>query len=251
MLQPQRIRPHIELCGLIADGQLVPTVEDEPVNGARAIRHALLLLRSAEHGRDALPIGTDNLLSDLSRVAKRALRRILRDVAAHFEPLQATLTFDALLAEVQKGDSSLWDTLADAVAEVGQAAGQEQQAAPPDDRPRIDKESALEPAPLLLSWREITDALGRPNTQEFRNALIRLSEQYDGPLVKPGRGGQPKVHREKLVAWWNGLEARMAELDARKRDQEETVKNQYLHGSDGEVVPDIAGGVKRPRGGST
>lgn len=114
--------------------------------------------------------------------------------------------------------------------------------------------AALEPEapiPLLLSWREITDALGRPNTAEFRESLKRLNDQHDGPLVVPGRGAQPKVNREKLIAWWNSLEARLAELDARKRDKVETVNNQYRYGADGEVVPDISGGVKRRRGGST
>lgn len=107
-----------------------------------------------------------------------------------------------------------------------------------------------QPVPLLLSWREIADALGRPNTTEFQSALKRLNDQHGGPIVTTGRGAQPKVNRDRLVEWWNALETRLEELDGRKRDEAESVKSQHPYGSDGQVIPDIGGGVKRRRGGS-
>ncbi len=106
-------------------------------------------------------------------------------------------------------------------------------------------EPTPEPTQYLLSWREILDALDLKNDQKDR--VAKLNSDYDGPIVMPGQGAQPKVAKDKLVVWWNGLEARFSEIQQRARDRKASVEAQHDYGRDGTVVPDIGGSVKSRR----
>jgi hypothetical protein len=103
------------------------------------------------------------------------------------------------------------------------------------------------PVEYLLSWREILDVLGMKNNTEERDKVRNLSDHYDGPILVPGRGSQPKVVKTKLLEWWNGLEIQWEVGHNRERDSKPTASDRYSYGKDGTVVPDIAGGVKRRR----
>jgi hypothetical protein len=98
----------------------------------------------------------------------------------------------------------------------------------------------------LLSWREILNAVNLPSNNENRRRLRQLNESHDGPILFIGQGAQPKVAKNKLVDWWNGLEQRWAELDQREADAHGTTEDRYAHGKE-EVVPGVSGHVKRRR----
>ena len=104
------------------------------------------------------------------------------------------------------------------------------------------------PKSYLLSWREIVEALDLKPNEASRDQIRSLNEKYSGPITIGGRGKQPKATRENLLKWWNGLESRFEENQARDRDKQATVDNQYKHGRDETVVPDISGHVKKRRG---
>jgi hypothetical protein len=114
-----------------------------------------------------------------------------------------------------------------------------------------DEGAAPQPtAPLsakcyLFNWPEILGYLQRPNTEKERRRVRRLNDECDGPLNFEGQGSGPKVDKVKLMEWWNGLEDRWEELQRRKADQRETVKEQYEYGKNATVVPNVSGQVKR------
>jgi hypothetical protein len=103
------------------------------------------------------------------------------------------------------------------------------------------------PKRYLFGWREILAAVGLPNNDTNQQRLNRLNGVYEGPIVVKGQGSQPVVTEARLLRWWDGLERRFKEVDARRRDSAESVSEQYAHGRDGTVVPDIAGEVKKKR----
>lgn len=106
---------------------------------------------------------------------------------------------------------------------------------------------ALPPKSYLVNWREILIALGLTYSSEDRERVRYANDQYNGPILFPGQGAQPKVNKAKVVEWWNGLEAQWSVGDSRARDSKPTVAAQHNYGKGGVVVPGIAGGVKRRR----
>jgi len=122
---------------------------------------------------------------------------------------------------------------------------------PSDSKPAEVKDQGgrMEQAPIeyLMNWREILDELKQKNDQEKRNRIRRLNDMHGGPIIFPGQGAQPTVDKAKLIAWWNGLEKRLRELEQQQADREATVADQYKHGADGIVVPGIIGGVRKRR----
>jgi len=112
----------------------------------------------------------------------------------------------------------------------------------------ISSEAAAEAPPqYLTSWREILIALGFKNNREDKQKVSRLNKSYSGPIKTPGQGKQPFVKKAELLSWWAGLEAKVNETQQRKRDAQATLANQHDFGRDGEVTPDISGGVKKRR----
>jgi hypothetical protein len=107
----------------------------------------------------------------------------------------------------------------------------------------------LVPTRYLMSWREIIDALGLKNNEESRRQVRQLNQHYQGPIVLPtSRGKQPKVNKDKLLSWWNGLEQRFCESEKKQADAHATVQAQHGFGRNGTVVPEIAGHVRNRRG---
>ena len=106
------------------------------------------------------------------------------------------------------------------------------------------------PAQYLTNWREILIALDMKNNREDQSKVRILNEKYDGPIVIPGQGSQPKAEKNKLIAWWNGLAAKWTTVGSKTINAAATVANQYEYGREGVVVPDIAGGVKKRKGTS-
>ncbi len=86
-----------------------------------------------------------------------------------------------------------------------------------------------------------------PNTQENRQRLTSLNKTFNGPLVLPKRGGQPKADRAKLLEWWNSLEERFRESQQRQIDTQATLKARHNYGRDETVLPDISGHIKKRR----
>jgi len=108
-------------------------------------------------------------------------------------------------------------------------------------------EETTRPKKYLFNWLEILDALGMTNDEERRGQVRRLNDSHAGPIAFPGKGAQPKVDRDRLIAWWNGLERRFEELEARQIDRRETVSESHNYGSDGTVIPEISGSIKKRR----
>ena len=103
------------------------------------------------------------------------------------------------------------------------------------------------PIHYLTSWREILLALGMKNNNEDREKVRNLNAQYNGPIVIPKQGAQPKVDKAKLIEWWNGLEAQWTVGYQRGRDARPTVEAQHPYGRDDMAAPGISGGVKKRR----
>jgi hypothetical protein len=112
----------------------------------------------------------------------------------------------------------------------------------PPDRESGDQEVTR----YLTSWREILIALGMRNDREDREKVRNLNTHYAGPIAIPKRGAQPKVDQEKLIAWWNGLEAQWTAGYQRGRDAKATAEVQLPYGREGIMAPEI-GGVKKRR----
>ena len=102
------------------------------------------------------------------------------------------------------------------------------------------------PAQYLTGWREILVALGMTDNREDKQKVSRLNKTRGGPIAIPGQGAQPFVGKSKLIQWWNRLASQFATQN-RQRDSAATVASQHHYARDGEVVPDIAGGVKKRR----
>ncbi|MDZ4784055.1 MAG: hypothetical protein SGJ19_27720 [Planctomycetia bacterium] len=104
----------------------------------------------------------------------------------------------------------------------------------------------LAPVARLFGWPSILDAVKQPN--ENKELVRKLNSEFEGPIKLGGRGSRPSVVKQGLVQWWNTLESRMAELDAKKQNKGATLSAQYKHGRDGEVMaPEIRGSVKKGR----
>jgi hypothetical protein len=101
------------------------------------------------------------------------------------------------------------------------------------------------PAVLFTSWGEILAELGLKSGDKRK--VVNLHRETPGPIVMPPKGGQPRVERNALLAWWNGFASRWEELKRRRTDRAETLRSSHRHGRDGTVLPDISGSVKRRR----
>jgi hypothetical protein len=110
-----------------------------------------------------------------------------------------------------------------------------------------DQPPIQQPTAYLLSWREILNALKVPNDTERRRCVRELNSRYDGPIKFLGQGSQPKVNRDKLLAWWNRLEC-VWETQGGGNNANASVEGQYDYGRDGVVIPDISGHVQKRRG---
>jgi len=102
------------------------------------------------------------------------------------------------------------------------------------------------PKVYLTGWAEITDAVGQRNDDTSVKRIKRLADMVGDCPISYG-GKTVLVERDKLIEWWNSIESRLEELNNRRRDVEETTKQSHSHGRDGEVVPGIAGSVKKRR----
>ena len=111
-----------------------------------------------------------------------------------------------------------------------------------------DQDKPAEPKTYLWNWKEILDAVGRKDTPENRRHVQRLSDTLDGPIVVPKSGSGPKaIDKAKLLEWWNRIDDLHLELQQQDRDRQGTVADQYDYGSEGTVVPEIGGAVKKRR----
>lgn len=99
----------------------------------------------------------------------------------------------------------------------------------------------------LWNWREILDALKMPNNKESIRRVREANQQYDGPIILPSKGGQPKVIVGKLLEWWSKLEEQIRAREQERDDTKATLEEKYNHGRDGVVLPDISGHVKKRR----
>jgi hypothetical protein len=121
--------------------------------------------------------------------------------------------------------------------------------APPHQAVEVGAQaSPVPPAEYLLNWRDTLDALDLKNTEANRGRVRKLNKQFEGPITLPGKGGQPKVSKEKLLSWWNGLEERFRESEQKQADTQATIQVQHDYGRDGTVLPDISGHVQKRRG---
>jgi hypothetical protein len=124
----------------------------------------------------------------------------------------------------------------------------------PTDSPPRQAVEVRTPAPpsspiqYLLNWREILDALDQKNNSENQRRVRQLNERYDGPIIAGGKGSQPRVSKDKLLHWWNGLEERFMESEQKQADTEATLQARHQYGRDGTVLPDISGHVQNRRG---
>ncbi len=102
------------------------------------------------------------------------------------------------------------------------------------------------PLEYLMNWREILDCLDLSNDDEKRGHVRKLNKNYDGPIILPSRGGQPKVEKTRLLTWWNHLESKW-ETGGRGLNTQATVEEEYQHGKIATVLPEIGGHIKKKR----
>lgn len=107
-----------------------------------------------------------------------------------------------------------------------------------------------EPKVYCSGWPEILDALRLKNNQEERRRVQRSNALFGGPITVISAGSKPRVDKTKLIAWWNSLDDIYQDLQQRERDRQATVGTSYHYGSEGTVVPDLAGSVKKRRRGN-
>jgi hypothetical protein len=105
------------------------------------------------------------------------------------------------------------------------------------------------PKQLLSGWHAITTALGMKYRE--REDVKRLNAAYQGPIVNNGQGTRPKVYKENLIRWWNGLALKQQELANQREGARLSAQAQHFYGRDGIVAPEISGGIKKRRSRST
>jgi hypothetical protein len=115
--------------------------------------------------------------------------------------------------------------------------------AQPEELPSHTARDNQPPISLLFSWREILEALKLDASQQKR--LRALNKRYGGPIILPGKGGQPTADKDKLLAWWNQLEVQMRDRQQRRADEQGSVKDQHPYGRQGTEVPGIHGHVRQ------
>lgn len=124
----------------------------------------------------------------------------------------------------------------------------------------------MEPDPptvkvYLHGWGEILNSLTLDNNSTNQRRIRELSERFQGPIILPGQGGQPKVVKDDLIVWYNGLEEKFRNESSQREnanaqaaaDQAATLAGQYQHGKGGPdgqgttVVPELGGHVRDRR----
>jgi hypothetical protein len=104
----------------------------------------------------------------------------------------------------------------------------------------------ITPKEYVWNWRELLDAIKLKNDEEHRERVRRAHEHFPGPIDMPGQGGQPRADKRKLVEWWNSLESRWL-TQGEGRNTQATLADQYPHGRDGVVMPEISGHIQQRR----
>ena len=112
-----------------------------------------------------------------------------------------------------------------------------------------DTKKDLPPNPkeYLTNWREILITLGHKSNDEDRDKVRSLNKQYNGPIVIPGRGSQPRVEKTTLLKWWNDLEIMFQDQANQKEGTRLAAESQHDYGRDGVVAPELSGEVKSRR----
>src|SRR5262249_12329721 len=103
------------------------------------------------------------------------------------------------------------------------------------------------PNQYRLNWRDILEALNLNNNDVNRRLVRDLNEKYDGPIILPRKGGQPRANKAKLHKWWNHLEIKFM-TEKGVNSTKTTVESQHRYGRDEIVVPDISGHVRKRKG---
>ncbi len=99
----------------------------------------------------------------------------------------------------------------------------------------------------LWNWSEILAALGLRNRAQNRRRVRDANMRFHGPIIPPKKGGQPKVCKERLLAWWNALEEQFHEREQTQLNKEATLAPRFQYGKNATVLPGIAGHVKKRR----
>jgi hypothetical protein len=103
----------------------------------------------------------------------------------------------------------------------------------------------LVPKVYLTGWAAILDAVGETNDRQRRDRIKQWHEKFGGPIIMPGRGGQPTVVKAELLAWWDRLALRLQELSNRSEGKRQTAAEQYQRGKRATVNPGIGGHTKK------
>jgi hypothetical protein len=149
------------------------------------------------------------------------------------------------------------------VRRLASGAAVEASSGPPNDAPAPSVDKVPEPKQFepkrepvddakakvyLNTWLDILKTLDLgPRNNADKAFVLRMNEQRDGPIQIGGRGERPMVDKAKLIEWWDKLDLQQADLEQRRDSRKRTVENSHPYGREGEVVPDIAGGVKKRR----
>lgn len=102
------------------------------------------------------------------------------------------------------------------------------------------------PIEYLSGWSEIIDALGVKPDDGITRKLVRLSESFQGPLHRFGKGSKPQfVVKAQLITWWNSLkdshERKSEQREQKQIDRDAMESNILDYGNNGNYMPDIAG----------
>lgn len=204
---------------------------------------------SSEQLRGTLeaPTPLDDPSDHVSRQWSHRLRRLVAEADEHLQPTRhrGDEISDPCVLGIRAVDCDRLVEVAERLRGFRLDIEAIPEGTPPATDPKADPPPPSEPKRYLMNWPEILACLREPKDKQ--SAIVKLNRDYDGPIVIPGQGHQPKVEKSKLLAWWNSLESRFEESEQRKRDQQATVANRYSHGKSGEVVPDIGGDIKHRR----
>jgi hypothetical protein len=228
--------------GISAAGGVLPSLALP--TALNAMRELLLDLRGGEDGWGS----SSGRLAEVERGAEAP------DLSGHLKALRpvASMLERGILEAKQTGGGGPIAVMVEQVArEVGGKCPSSaillrtpEPAAPPSENLR-PTEPPGPPKCYLQNWAEIVQALpGLKNIKNHRERLKRLNDKRGGPIKVGGRGESPIVEKGALLDWWNHLDAHLHAQVNSAASARETVKEQYLHGRNGQVVPGINGHVK-------
>jgi hypothetical protein len=103
------------------------------------------------------------------------------------------------------------------------------------------------PIVYCLSWADLLNAVELKNNKTNRERVKNLNRQFEGPIILPEQGEQPRVDQAKLLSWWNGLEEMWRGRQQKALDAKATAAEQHPYGRGGTVVPGINGSVRKRR----